>query len=263
MKTDYEEGELLEFNEKGETKLFGLDYTEMVYVEKGTFNIGDNSSGESDEKEASISFDKGYFIGKYPVTQQLYERITGINPSHFKGKNRPVEYVSWDDICVDSKDNVSFLRQLNNQFSDSEGSTEGKFALPSEAQWEYAARGGKAWDNPKFVYAGSNNIHDVAWFEGNANRQTMPVGLKQPNALGIYDMSGNVFEWCQGWYVSDYTLIPPNGEAFEKSGTLRVLRGGGWYFQAQICRVAYRSDNDPEHRNYYYGFRLVFFQVLA
>ncbi|MEA5140668.1 formylglycine-generating enzyme family protein [Arcicella rigui] len=259
MKIEYKEGELLEFNENGDTKLFGLDYTEMVYVEKGTFNIGDNNSGIENEKEATITFNNSYFIGKYPVTQEFYEYIKGENPSHFKGKYKPVEMVSWNDIY---KGVDSFLKQLNNKLKEEHPSLNGKFSLPSEAQWEYAARGGKAWDNPdKFLYAGSNNIHDVSWFDENSNAQTMPVGLKQPNRLGVYDMSGNIFEWCIDNYVEDYQKIPNNGEAYQQSATMRVLRGGRWYDQVEFCRVAFRKYYYPDRRIGSDGFRLVFLPV--
>ncbi len=194
MKTEYKEGELLEFNEKGETKLFGLNYTEMVYVEKCTFNIGDNSSGKEREKEVTITFESGYFIGKYLVTQEFYEYITGKNSSRFRGKYRPVENVSWNDVCVG--DNC-FLKQLNNKLEEKHTSLKGIFSLPSEAQWEYPARGGKAWNKPKLQFAGSNNIHDVAWFSENSNDQTMPVGLKQPNVYGyLYKrLPEDTYEW--------------------------------------------------------------------
>ena len=258
MKTNYKEGELLEFNENGDTKLFNLAYTQMVYVEKGTFNIGDNSSGKKDEKEATITFDDGYFISKYPVTQEFYEYITGESPSEFKGKYRPVENVSWNDVCI--HDNC-FLKQLNNKLEGKYTSLKGIFSLPSEAQWEYAARGGKAWNKPKLQFAGSNNIHDVGWFEENSNARTMPVGLKQPNVLGLYDMSGNIFEWCMDTHIENYQKIPTNGKAYLQSGTFQVLRGGNWFFQVQYCRVAFRNFNDPDYRYGNYGFRLVFLPV--
>lgn len=260
MKTNYKEGELLEFNENGDTKLFGLAYTEMVYVEKGTFNIGDNSSSRENEKEATITFDNGYFIGKYPVTQEFYEYITGKNPSNFKGKYRPVETVSCDDICTGDD---CFLRQLGVQLKDKAPLLQhiGSFTLPSEAQWEYAARGGKAWNKPKLQFAGSNNIHDVGWLEENSNARTMPVGLKQPNVLGLYDMSGNIFEWCMDTYIEDYQKIPTNGKAYQQSGTDQVHRGGSWSTQVQFCRVAFRNCNHPDYRYDFDGFRVVFLPV--
>ena len=258
MKTSYKEGELLEFNEQGETKLFGLNYTEMVYLEKGTFNIGDNNSGIENEKEASITFDNGYFIGKYPVTQEFYQYVTGKNPSDFKGKCRPVENISWNDILTSD---ACFLNILNILLKDNYPLCTGGFTLPSEAQWEYAARGGKAWNKLKLEYAGSNNIQDVGWFKENSNNRTMPVGLKQSNVLGLFDMSGNVFEWCMDTYGGDYQMIPTNGEAYEQSGSYRVLRGGRWDRLVQFCRVAYRYYRNPDYRFDRIGFRLVFLQV--
>jgi len=260
MKTTYKEGELLEFNEQGETKLFGLKYTEMVYVDKGTFNIGDNDSGIKNEKEATITFEEGYFIGKYPVTQEFYQYVTSNNPSNFEGKYRPVETVSWNDICTGD---TCFLKQLDAQLKDKLPLLQhiGTFTLPSEAQWEYAARGGKAWDRLKLQFSGSNNIHDVGWFDKNSNSIIMPVGLKQPNILGLYDMSGNTFEWCMDTFTKDYKSIPKNGEPNQQSGTNHVLRGGYWYYRVQDCRVSDRAYRNQDDRNEYYGFRLVFSSV--
>ncbi|MDI9870726.1 formylglycine-generating enzyme family protein [Flectobacillus roseus] len=255
MKIKYKEGELLEFNEKGDTKLFGLDYTEMVYVEKGTFNIGDNSSGLEKEKEFTIKFKSGYFIGKYPVTQQFYDYIMEANPSFFKSKYRPVEMISWDDI---SKGDNCFLQKLNLKIFHKYPFCKGLFDLPSEAQWEYAARGGNVWDKLKFKFSGSNNIFDVAWFGRNSNDKTMPVGLKQPNALGLYDMSGNVAEWCKNDYVEDYSQFQKDGTAFIESRDRKVLRGGFFYYPDLNCKVSSRYDATPMDSFDYYGFRLVY-----
>lgn len=255
MKTEYKEGELLEFNENGDTKLFGLDYTEMVYVEKGTFNIGDNSSGVSSEREATITFDNSYFIGKYPVTQELYEYVTEKRPSKFNGKYRPVESVSWKDLC---EEETCFFNRLNFQIKNKYAILHGRFELPSEAQWVYSARGGRAYDKPKLQFAGSNNIIDVAWIHKNSNGRTMPVGLKQPNILGIYDMSGNVYEWCMDFYTEDYLKIPSNGKSNLQTNTYHVIRGGSWNYFSKYCRVECRDFNFPDFRNENYGFRLVF-----
>jgi formylglycine-generating enzyme len=134
----------------------------------------------------------------------------------------------------------------------------GLFALPSEAQWEYAARGGQYWNHPMLDYAGSQNLNDAGWYDENSNSQTMPVGLKQPNALGLYDMSGNVREWCADWYENDYRKIPIDGSPNTTEGNSRVLRGGSYFDYADYCRVAYRNHSHPGHRRHYFGFRLMF-----
>lgn len=227
-----------------------------MYIEAGTFSIGDNASGKDNEKEISITFDKGYFIGKYAVTQQLYEAVTNTNPSRFKGNYRPVESVSYDDI---GESENSFLAKLNEKIQTQYPDLKGRFDLPSEAQWEYAARGGKYWDKSKLTYAGSANLNDVGWYKENSNEQTMPVGLKQPNALGLYDMSGNVHEWCADWYVESYRQLPNNGSPYTAQGAIRVLRGGSHFNLADFCRVAFRGFH-PNSRGTGFGFRLIFLQ---
>lgn len=260
-----QEGDLLEYGGKP-LKLFGLDYTELVYVEAGSFMMGNNNSKYNREKPGvAITFREGYYMGKYLVTQELYKTVMGEEPSKFKGKHRPVENVSHDDIC---KGGDSFLSKLNARIKIEYPDLRGAFALPSEAQWEYAARGGKEWDKPKLEYAGSQNINDVAWYNENSNDQTMPVGLKQPNALGIYDMSGNVWEWCEDWvgiwgFDSE---MPTDGSANTKENTHRVLRGGSSFHHADICMVTF-TDYDytrsyPNRGGSNIGFRLVFSQFM-
>jgi hypothetical protein len=167
-----------------------------------------------------------FYIGKYEVTQALWQKIMGNNPSNFKGSNLPVEQVNWNDV-------QEFLRKLN-------AMTSGKFRLPTETEWEYAANGGINKEN--LSYAGSNTIGDVAWFFDNAGNTTHPVGTKQPNSIGIYDMSGNVYEWCQDCYDSNCYS--------------RVSRGGSWYNYARICCVANRYYYSPGDRYNYLGFRV-------
>lgn len=212
--------------------------------------------GEGDNT-AEINFKEGYFIGKYPVTQELYEIIMGKNPSEFKGKYRPVESVSWVDIC-EGKD--CFLTKLNNKGQKNIPTLKGNFKLPSEAQWDYAACGGKRWNNPKLDFSGSQNIKDVAWYKDNSNNETKPVGLKQANSLGLYEMSGNIWEWCEDFRVEDRNLklLPKDGTANFKFGSNRVLRGGSCIGNADYCRVAYRNYDYPNFGNYNFGFRLVF-----
>lgn len=252
----YQEGDTLKDVTGADFKLFGLDYTEMVFVAaKGrTFIIGDNNSGYENEKETKITFDHDYFIGRFAATQALYENVMGINPAEFKGKNRPVESVSWFDITND------FLPILNEMVQ--EQGINGRFALPSEAQWEYAAAGGQVWNKPKLEYAGSNNLHDVGWFiDNSANKYTFSVGLKEPNALGLYDMSGNVWEWCQDDYQKKLASLPKNGMASpNQKGASKVLRGGSCFSYRINCRVRSRSYGHPDSRYDYYGLRLVFSQ---
>jgi formylglycine-generating enzyme len=248
----YQEGDTLKDQQGNTLLLFGLPKTEMIFVEPGSFTMGEGNN------TTEITFNEGYFIGKYPVTQELYETVMGENPSYFKGKHRPVETVSWLDICEKQEKQESFLATLQKKIAKQYPELSAKFKLPSEAQWEYATRGGKRWNNPQLAYAGSQNIKDVAWYGDNSNNQTMPVGLKQANRLGLHDMSGNVWEWCEDWYDNDPKKIPKNGSPQSKKGTFRVLRGGCYFFQAENCRVAFRGNYDPDDRNFIIGFRLVF-----
>ncbi|MGM9799627.1 MAG: SUMF1/EgtB/PvdO family nonheme iron enzyme [Muribaculaceae bacterium] len=215
---------------------------EMVYVPGGTFKMGATA-----EQGDEVLYDEilthsvtlsGYYIGKYEVTQAQWKAIMGKNRSYFRGDNLPVEKVSWDD-CQE------FIRKLNQLTGE-------KFSLPTEAQWEYAARGGKSGGTK---YSGSKNIGNVAWYKDNSGEKTHPVGTKSPNDLGIYDMSGNVNEWCQDWYgkYSAYSQTNPTGPG---SGSDRVYRGGCWNFSASGCRVSYRIYNTPDYRSSDLGFRL-------
>lgn len=216
----------------------------MVYVEGGTFIMGATSEQGSDAREEEKPVHKvtlsSFSIGKYEVTQAEWEAVMGNNPSHFTGNNqRPVEQVSWNE-CKE------FVRKLN-------AMTGRRFRLPTEAEWEYAARGGNR--SQSYKYAGSNYQDIVAWYKNNSSPATHSVGTKSPNELGLYDMSGNVWEWCQDWYViySNNSQYNPTGPA---SGSLRVFRGGSWGGDARYCRVAYRSYYSPGSRSTDLGFRL-------
>jgi formylglycine-generating enzyme required for sulfatase activity len=183
-------------------------------------------------------------MGKHLVTQALWEAVMGNNPARFKGANHPVEQVRWEDIVN------TFLPKLKTMTGKS-------YQLPSEAIWEYAARGGK--HHSPCQYAGSNKLKEVGWYDDNSHGSTQPVGKKLPNELGIYDMSGNVWEWCSDWYGSDYYKnSPTDNPKGPSSGSSRVLRGGGWVNSAQYCRSAYRYFLTPDYRSGTYGFRLVF-----
>ena len=216
---------------------------EMVKVEAGTFMMGATPEMEkpnSDEKPLhQVTLINDYYMGKYEVTQALWEAVMGSNPSYFKGDNLPVEKVSWND-CQE------FISKLNSL-------TGRKFRLPTEAEWEYAARGGKK--SRGYQYSGSNSISDVAWYDGNSGSKPHPVGTKQANELGIYDMSGNVYEWCSDWYGS-YSSSSQTNPTGADSGSFRVFRGGGWGIYARGCRLSYRYIFTPDDRRSYLGLRL-------
>ena len=217
---------------------------EMVKVEAGSFNMGATpemkSPYEVEKPVHRVTLTNNYYIGKYEVTQALWQAVMGSNPSHFKGDALPVEQVSW-------KDCQKFITKLNRL-------TGKNFRLPTEAEWEYAARGGNK--SRGYRYSGSNTIDDVAWYENDALSQTHPVGTKQPNELEIYDMTGNVMEWCQDWYgsYSSSPLVNPTGAA---SGSYRVVRGGGWSDSARDCRTSDRDFISPGGRSSDLGLRLV------
>ena len=217
---------------------------EMVKVEAGSFNMGATPEMENpDDREKPVhrvTLTNNYYIGKYEVTQALWKIVMGSNPSNFKGDNLPVEKVSWNDC-------QKFISKLNKLTGKS-------FRLPTEAEWEFAARGGNK--SRGYQYSGSNVIDDVAWYDGNSGSKTHAVGTKQPNELGIYDMTGNVYEWCQDWYGS-YSSSPQTNPIGAVSGSRRVRRGGGWCSSASYCRSSYRYNCAPDGRYVDIGFRLV------
>ena len=220
----------------------------MVYVSGGTFSMGATSEQGSDafddEKPTHSVTLSSYYICKYEVTQALWRAVMGSNPSYFEGDNLPVEQVSWNDC-------QTFINRLNSY-------TGRNFRLPTEAEWEFAARGGNS--SRHYKYSGSNYISDVAWYDGNSGNRTHPVGTKRPNELGLYDMSGNVFEWCSDWYgtYSSYSQNDPIGAT---SGSERVERGGSWFIFARDCRSSNRSSFTPGDRYYDLGLRLVLSQL--
>ncbi len=216
---------------------------EMVYVEGGDFQKGGDVYGEKLVGSVRLN---SFFIGRFPVTQELYELVMGENPSRFKGENRPVEKVSWDDA-------VQFAKKLTELAGR-------EFRLPTEAEWEFAALGGLQGNN--FTYSGSNRLEEVGWFNENSYGETKPVGLKLANELGLYDMSGNVWEWCKDWFGENYyeecsqngVVTDPQGP---ESGSIRVLRGGSFFNHPGSCRSALRDFLRPEGRGGNIGFRLV------
>ena len=222
----------------------GVSFT-MIAVEGGTFSMGATSEQGSDAYDYespvhSVTL-SDYHIGETEVTQELWEAVMGSNPSYFSGyPQRPVEYVSWND-CQE------FITKLNNL-------TGKNFRLPTEAEWEYAARGGNK--SQGYKYSGSNTIDDVSWYTSNSSSWTHGVKTKQANELGIYDMSGNVWEWCQDWYGS-YSSGSQTNPTGPSSGSGRVVRGGGWGSSARDCRVSFRGSNFPESWFSTLGLRLI------
>ncbi len=231
---------------------------DMVWVEGGTFQMGSND-GESDEKPVHQVILSSFWIGKYELTQKEWTEVMGSNPSHFKGDDLPVEQVSWYD-AVDYCNKRSVKEGLSPCYSGSgvniscAWSADG-YRLPTEAEWEYAARGGR--QSKAYKYSGSNDISAVAWYYENSGSKTHKVGTKAANELGLYDMSGNVWEWCWDWYDSGYYAKSqgpdPKGAG---SGSYRDLRGGSWGNGDYYCRVADRGNFDPDRRDYDYGFRV-------
>ncbi|WP_337949513.1 formylglycine-generating enzyme family protein [Prevotella sp.] len=217
---------------------------DMVRVEAGTFTMGATAEMKEpydwEKPTHRVTLTNDYYIDKYEVTQVLWQAVMGNNPSKFKGDNLPVEKVSWDD-CQE------FISKLNRI-------TGKTFRLPTEAEWEYAARGGKK--SRGYQYSGSNNLSDVAWYGDNSGNKTHAVGTKQPNELGIYDMSGNVWEWCQDLYgrYSSYSQTNPTGA---NNGLYRMNRGGSWGVNAWNCRSSGRDNITPGSRYNYLGLRLV------
>ena len=207
----------------------------MVHIQGGTFKMGSEAS--ANEKPVHQVTLSSFMIGKYPVTQREWKAFMGSNPSSFKGDQLPVENVSWIDL-------MGFIRKLNDQ-------TGKQFRLPTEAEWEFAARGGNS--SKGYEYAGSNDINEVAWY---SSQQTQPVGQKKANELGLYDMSGNVWEWCSDWY-GEYGTIAVTNPQGPSTGSSRVLRGGSWGYHAGNCRSASRGYGGPGYRSGI-GFRLAF-----
>ncbi len=232
---------------------------QLVDILAGEFQMGSEEGGDREKPVHTVKLDS-FKISATQVNQGQYEAIMGVNPSKFKGKEKrdtadlPVENVSWDDAMM-------FCERLTKLMK-------GKYrvvTLPTEAQWEYAACGGHkapVEDNihvGKFKYAGSNNLDEVGWYDTNSGNKTHTVETKKPNELGLYDMSGNVWEWCLDKWHDNYKGAPTDGSAWETGDhSYRVLRGGGWCYSAQFCRSAYRGRYDPGGRDDSLGFRLVF-----
>ena len=216
---------------------------EMVLINEGTFTMGsDYDMGEEDESPLrNITITKPFYIGKYEVTQEQWKQIMGTNPSQYKGPKNPVDTVSWNDCRI-------FLEKLSTK-------TGRQFGLPTEAQWEYSCRAGTTtkWSFGKT----DDKAGEYAWFRDNSQNKTHPAGGKKPNMWGLYDMHGNLGEWCSDFYINPYShkdLIDPKGP---ETGDSRVIRGGAWGDSPDNIRSAYRNCNGPDGANDGIGFRCI------
>ncbi|MXW77541.1 MAG: formylglycine-generating enzyme family protein [Gemmatimonadetes bacterium] len=240
-------------NSTGAEKTFSLpNGAEMafVWIEPGVFQMGSPSSEkdrwDDEEPVHEVEISKGFWLGKYEVTQGEWEAVMGINPSHFEGTDlRPVERVSWYDVH-------EFIGRLNAAVGDS------LYRLPSEAEWEYACRAGST---TRWSFGDDESqLADYAWYDCNDGCDTEAVGLKLPNAWGLYDMHGNVWEWVQDWYEADYYNSSPRVDPLPLGpgrGSLRVIRGGDFGNGALNVRSANRSNSSPDYRDDFVGVRLV------
>jgi formylglycine-generating enzyme required for sulfatase activity len=231
------------------TKMTNRVGMEFVWIPPGSFLMGSEKASlmelfMGDTKPVhQVTIGEGFYMGKYQLTQAQWQQVMGNNPSHFKGENLPVETVSWYEA-------IDFIAKLN---AKNDGYT---YRLPSEAEWEYAARAGTTGE-----YAG--DLDAMAWYStvyaGNAGNQTHPVGSKLPNAFGLFDMHGNVWEWCEDWYHNSYSGAPVDGSAWLSGGKqkYRVLRGGSWFHLSNGCRSSYRFRDAPGTRGGTIGLRVV------
>jgi formylglycine-generating enzyme required for sulfatase activity len=224
----------------------------LVLIPKGTFMMGSPESEEGrqkDETQHEVTISKDYYLGVTEVTQGQYEKVMGTNPSYFligrirgSSSNHPIEQVSWEDA-------VEFCKKLSDLPEEKKAGR--MYRLPTEAEWEYACRAGS-----KTAYSfgeSSKSLGDYAWFD--VNSQTHPVGEKKTNAWGLCDMYGNVWEWCSDWY-GEYPKGAVSDPRGPKEGSRRVVRGGGWCYEAADCRSAYRYGLDPSRHSYFFGFRV-------
>jgi formylglycine-generating enzyme required for sulfatase activity len=242
----------------------------MALIPAGTFRMGNITEhpeglvAESPVHEVTIT--RPFLMARTEVTQAQYEAVMGSNPSHFKGPDLPVERVSWYE-AVEFCNELSRQEGLDPCYSGSGSSilcdfTANGYRLPTEAEWEYACRAGTETDfyTGNMTHSGSSPLDPAldraGWYDGNSGSRTHPVGEKEPNAFGLYDMHGNVSEWCWDWYGS-YASSPAGDPRGPASGSSRVLRSGSWDYIARYCRSAYRNTTNPVSRSYIFGFRLV------
>lgn len=223
------------------------DKPEVVFVEGGTFTMGDGSDSDNPAHTVTLS---SYSIGKYPVTVGQYKKFCDAT-----GRSMPEKTPAWGwqdkhpMVYVTYNDAVAYCNWLGEEYG-------GDWRLPTEAEWEYAARGGNKKE--RYTYSGGNDLDRVGWYADNAGGQTNSVGRKSPNGLGIYDLSGNVYEWCRDWYDQDYYFnSPQSNPRGSTSGSFRIVRGGSWNNSAASCRVAIRTDFLPSASYKITGFRVV------
>jgi formylglycine-generating enzyme required for sulfatase activity/predicted Ser/Thr protein kinase len=245
-----DENETPSENATGANAVLSALRANMVFVQGGSFTMGCTSEQgrdcDDDEKPAHQVTVSSFWIGKYEVTQKEWEAVMGSNPSRFQNcPDCPVENVTWNDV-------QDFIRKLNYL-------TGGNYRMPTEAEWEFAARGGIRSSGTKYSGSDVINSNRAVWYDGNSGSRTHRVGQKQANELGLYDMSGNVWEWCSDWYGEDlYINSPGTNPRGPSAGDYRVLRGGSWSSNALLCRVSYRNNDHPgTHSNNTRGFRLV------
>ncbi|MFQ3546763.1 MAG: formylglycine-generating enzyme family protein [Termitinemataceae bacterium] len=238
----------------------------MVFVKGGTFWQGSNETPYTANERSHKTTVSSFYISATEVTQAQWTAVMGTNPSRFPGKDRPVEYVSWFD-AVQFCNALSLKEGLIPAYTISGATVQWNrdangYRLPTEAEWEYAARGGSLGaitEEPlsKVFYAGSRNVLDVAWYEANSGKATKPVAQKVPNELGLYDMSGNVWEWCWDWYGTYPAVEVTDPQGPDQSTGQKVLRGGSWFTPVNLLRTTYRYWNVPTFKVNSVGFRVV------
>jgi len=216
---------------------------EMVLIPAGSFEMGDASAENDDERPVhKVTIRRPFYLGKYEMTQEQWRTLMGVNPAGFPGTNHPADNVNWEDC-------QALVKKLNEKFA-GQGL---KFSLPTEAQWEYACRAGTggAYSCP------GKSPGDYAWTKDNAEDRPHAVGQKKPNPWGLYDIHGNLFEWCADWYAADYyARSPADDPTGPEKGANRVLRGGSWDYRAPFSRSAYRLWSPPSYRCATYGCRV-------
>jgi len=240
-----------------------VSYGDLIFVEGGSFEMGDHfNEGSSNELPVHDVTLNSFYIGQYEVTQGEYAAVMGSNPAHSYGvgDNYPVYYVTWYN-AVEYCNALSIQEGLTPCYDLTDWSCDfsvNGYRLPTEAEWEYASRGGMNWTD-NYRYSGTtDNLGAYAWYNPNSGYQSHEVGTKLPNQLDIYDMSGNVWEWCNDWYSSDYySSSPVNNPTGPDSGSYRLIRGGGWSNDASVCRVANCHYYSPGSSYFYVGFRIL------